>query len=82
MSKEKDVVCGMDVDPATALSVEKDGKPCFFCSDSCKAKFEKDPASFVKTAAPHECSCTEDCHCKHCPGFEPSCVCLPGKEPR
>lgn len=46
-AKENDPVCGMDVDPATALWIEKDGKRFYFCSDDCKVKFEKDPTSFI-----------------------------------
>ena len=47
----KDLVCGMDVDPkdpdVTARKVEYKGKAYFFCSDDCKAKFEKNPAAYV-----------------------------------
>lgn len=44
----KDPVCGMAVDPATAkYRSSYDGHPYFFCSDTCRAKFEHDPKAFV-----------------------------------
>lgn len=36
---EQDPVCGMLVDPATALSAEKDGKTYYFCCEHCRRKF-------------------------------------------
>jgi membrane fusion protein, copper/silver efflux system len=48
----KDLVCGMDVDPkdaaVAARKVEYRGKAYYFCSDDCKAKFQKNPADFLK----------------------------------
>lgn len=38
-SEIKDPVCGMTVDPATALQTERDGKTFYFCSESCQQKF-------------------------------------------
>jgi Cu+-exporting ATPase len=35
----KDPICGMDVDQASSLHVERDGKTFFFCSDHCRQKF-------------------------------------------
>ena len=35
----KDPVCGMTVDPATALHAEREGKTSYFCSEHCKTKF-------------------------------------------
>lgn len=35
----KDPVCGMTVDEATAIRVERDGKTFYFCSDQCRQKF-------------------------------------------
>jgi Cu+-exporting ATPase len=40
----KDPVCGMTVDPATALHAERDGKTFYFCSEHCRAKFLSAPA--------------------------------------
>jgi YHS domain-containing protein len=46
---EKDVVCGMQVDPAKAAgSSQYNGKTYYFCSNACKAKFDADPAQFAK----------------------------------
>jgi Cu+-exporting ATPase len=50
-----DPVCGMSVDPATAVHrAEHDGRRFFFCSAGCKAKFEAAPERYLgpKTAAP------------------------------
>lgn len=40
----KDPVCGMTVDPATAIHAERDGKTSYFCSDHCLQKFLATPA--------------------------------------
>ena len=46
---EKDVVCGMQVDPAKAAgSSEYKGKTYYFCANSCKAKFDANPENYVK----------------------------------
>ena len=46
---ERDVVCGMQVDPAKAAAKsEYNGKTYYFCSNSCKTKFDQDPAKYVK----------------------------------
>ena len=46
---EKDVVCGMQVDPAKAAGESQyNGKTYYFCSSSCKAKFDANPAQFAK----------------------------------
>ena len=46
---EKEVVCGMQVDPATAVgSSEYQGKTYYFCSKSCKTKFDANPGQFAK----------------------------------
>ncbi|AGA26827.1 heavy metal translocating P-type ATPase [Singulisphaera acidiphila] len=43
-----DPVCGMKVDPVSAAGQsEHAGKTYFFCSGSCKQKFDHDPAKFV-----------------------------------
>ncbi|MGR4863549.1 heavy metal translocating P-type ATPase [Caulobacter sp. LARHSG274] len=47
-----DPVCGMTVDPATAVHrVEHDGRPFFFCSAGCKAKFEAAPERYLSPKA-------------------------------
>lgn len=46
---EKDVVCGMQVDPANAAGTSQyAGKTYYFCSTACKAKFDANPRQFVK----------------------------------
>jgi Cu+-exporting ATPase len=50
-----DPVCGMTVDPETAVHrAEHGGQPFFFCSAGCKAKFEAQPEHYLgdKSAAP------------------------------
>lgn len=45
----KDLVCGMDVDPATAKhSTEYQGQTYYFCAPGCKRAFEADPTKYVK----------------------------------
>lgn len=39
ISSTKDPICGMTVDPSTALHADRDGKTFYFCSDHCKQKF-------------------------------------------
>jgi len=47
----KDPVCGMDVDPhATEHRSEHDGRPYYFCSAGCKAKFDDNPGKYVDAA--------------------------------
>lgn len=46
---EKDVVCGMQVEPAQAAgSSQYQGKTYYFCSNGCKAKFDANPSVFAK----------------------------------
>lgn len=48
MAREKDPVCGMDVDPKTAAAKsEHHGKTYYFCSTSCKAAFDREPQKCV-----------------------------------
>ena len=62
-SKVIDPVCGMSVDPAKAASQsEFEGQTYFFCSKSCKAKFDAAPAKYLKTETPK----TGAAHCPHC----------------
>src|SRR6204780_679275 len=45
---ERDPVCGMNVDPATAKHVNgHDGKNFYFCCASCLEKFKADPAKYL-----------------------------------
>jgi P-type Cu+ transporter len=54
--KAIDPVCGMTVDPATTPHhLEHHGKPQYFCSAGCRAKFEADPQKYLaKADAPPE----------------------------
>lgn len=46
----KDPVCGMNIDEKKAAgSTVVAGKTYYFCAPSCKAAFEKDPATYTKT---------------------------------
>ena len=45
---ERDVVCGMQVDPAKASAVSHFGGKTYFCSKGCKVKFDADPARFTE----------------------------------
>ena len=46
---EKDVVCGMQVDPLKAAgSSQYNGRTYYFCAVGCKAKFDANPGQFVK----------------------------------
>lgn len=48
----KDLVCGMDVDPATAAGrSDYKGQTYFFCSSRCKVKFDLDPGQYVGKSA-------------------------------
>jgi Cu+-exporting ATPase len=38
-SHEIDPICGMSVDPQTAISCERDGKTWYFCCEHCRVKF-------------------------------------------
>lgn len=47
---EKDVICGMQVDPASAAgSSEYQGKTYYFCSLACKRKFDQNPEQYAKS---------------------------------
>ena len=47
---EKDVVCGMQVDPATAAATsEYKGKTYYFCAKICKTKFDANPGQYLKS---------------------------------
>jgi len=44
---EKDLVCGMDVDPASALRTEYGGRTYFFCNPRCLEKFRAEPSRYL-----------------------------------
>ena len=46
---EKDIVCGMQVDPAKAAGTSQySGKTYYVCAKACKIKFDADPKVYVK----------------------------------
>ncbi|MDQ2979616.1 MAG: YHS domain-containing protein [Acidobacteriota bacterium] len=47
-AKVTDPVCGMEVDPQAAPTASYSGKTYYFCSPDDKAKFEKNPETYVK----------------------------------
>ena len=49
---EKDVVCGMQVDPAKAAGTSQyNGKTYYFCAPGCKRSFEKEPEKYLSGQA-------------------------------
>ena len=47
---EKDVVCGMQVDPNKAAGIsEYQGKTYYFCGQGCKHKFDQNPEQYAKS---------------------------------
>jgi heavy metal translocating P-type ATPase len=47
----KDPVCGMTADPNTTHHAAHTGRTYSFCSDTCRAKFEDDPARYLTQPA-------------------------------
>lgn len=39
-----DPICGMTVDPTTAIYAERDGETFYFCGEHCREKFLSTPA--------------------------------------
>ena len=50
-----DPTCGMTVDEATALSVERNGQKFYFCSDGCRQTFLAENATPAPTGPGHDC---------------------------
>ncbi len=49
---ERDVVCGMQVDPAKAAGKsEYNGKTYYFCSSTCKTRFDADPGKYAANSS-------------------------------
>lgn len=48
MQSHLDPVCGMQVDPENAAGQSNyDGQTYYFCSQSCKQKFDEEPSHYV-----------------------------------
>ncbi|XCB28878.1 heavy metal translocating P-type ATPase (plasmid) [Tunturibacter empetritectus] len=45
----KDLVCGMQVDRAKAISVDHNREKFYFCSQGCATKFQADPNRYLQT---------------------------------
>lgn len=70
--KAKDPVCGMTIAKG-ALKTDWDKADWYFCSDSCKEKFTKEPVKYAKACA---CASTmKNCLCTHCEGKRDPCDC-------
>ena len=52
--KDTDPVCGMTVDPSSAKPSLYDGQVYYFCAETCRQKFEADPARFIASSVPPE----------------------------
>jgi YHS domain-containing protein len=51
VTMEKDLVCGMEVDPKTAPAKSiYQGKIYYFCSNDCKHDFDRDPQKYINAA--------------------------------
>lgn len=61
-AKARDPVCGMTVDTATAKSSVHDGRVYYFCSPSCRDKFEASPATYAAKGASRQTSTMEYSH--------------------
>lgn len=44
---EKDPVCGMSVEPSSALTAEFEGRTYHFCSEGCREAFLEDPHRYL-----------------------------------
>lgn len=53
----KDPVCGMEVDPANALKSTYEGKDFFFCCETCKTMFDKEPQEYARKEEEKPGSC-------------------------
>ena len=50
-----DVVCGMEVDEATAeWTSEYKGVKYYFCAPGCKGSFDKDPEKYLQGSMDHD----------------------------
>ncbi len=78
-TEAKDPICGMTVDPASALHAVRDGETFYFCSEHCRTKFLCEPVP-VKSAM----SCCGGTHghanVKPSPTARYFCPMCPGQE--
>ena len=50
--QERDPVCGMNVDVPTSYSEAVGGRTYYFCSESCRQKFDEDPEKYGAGPSP------------------------------
>lgn len=50
--KARDPVCGMEVDPRTAVAYPHRGQTFYFCSATCRDRFATAPEGFLRTSMP------------------------------
>ena len=62
---EVDPICGMSVDPKTAISCERDGKHWYFCCEHCRTKFLNPPPAITEPPPPGT-----SYFCPMCPGVK------------
>ncbi|PMP73271.1 MAG: hypothetical protein C0180_07190 [Aciduliprofundum sp.] len=51
----KDPVCGMEVKEDTKFRSDYNGKTYYFCSESCKKQFDKNPEKYVRERRSRGC---------------------------
>lgn len=51
----KDPICGMTVDPTTAIHTEREGQTFYFCGDQCRQKFLSTSAGAKPESKPGGC---------------------------
>jgi len=55
---DKDPICGMTLNAKTAqFKSEHMGKTYYFCSQMCKATFDKNPAKYIGEQSRHHSCC-------------------------
>jgi Cu+-exporting ATPase len=61
----KDIVCGMEVSPSSPYHSEKGGATYYFCSDSCRRKFNAHPETYLHLSAPSTVCADDSCTIDH-----------------
>ncbi len=69
--KAVDPVCGMSVDPATAISVQQEGVDYYFCCKGCRDKFAANAQQYLSRQAKESIPAGHGPYiCPMCPGVE------------
>jgi YHS domain-containing protein len=53
VDEDVDPVCGMVVSGSSSTTATYEGRTYYFCSDSCRRRFESSPATSAAKATPH-----------------------------